>query len=66
MSTTPQLLKLVHEGRATPYDVAVLMELRGRVEANRQRIKFGQHPVLFLAVFVGAFLLSLVGIRREE
>jgi hypothetical protein len=66
MSTTPQILKLVREGRATPHDVALLMELRGRVAAKRQRIKFGEHPVLFLTVFVGAFLLSLVGIRRED
>lgn len=66
MSTTPQMLKLVREGRATPHDVALLMELRGRVATKRQRVKFNEQPVLFLAVFVGVFLLGLVGVRREE
>jgi hypothetical protein len=66
MSTTPQLLKLVREGLATPQDVALLIELRHRVATNRRRIKFREHPVLFVAAFVGVFLLGIVGIRRED
>jgi hypothetical protein len=66
MNTTPQIQKLVREGRATPYDAALMLELRGLVAANRRRVKFRERPLLALAVFVGVFLLSLVGVQREN
>jgi hypothetical protein len=66
MSTTPQILKLAREGVATPHDVALLMELRGRVAAKRKLIKFSERPVLFLSVLVGMLVLSIFGIRRED
>lgn len=66
MTTTPMIQKLVREGRATPRDAALLMELRGRVSAKRQRVKFREHPMLAIGAFVGLLLLSLLGVQREN
>lgn len=65
MTTTPMIQKLVREGRASPRDAALLMELRGHVAARRQRVKFREHPFLCVGIFVGLLFLSLIGIRRE-
>jgi hypothetical protein len=66
MSTTPQILKLVREGRVTPYDAALLLEVRSLVAANRDRVKFREQPVLFVGITLGVLLLSLFGIRRQD
>lgn len=65
-STTPKIQKLVRDGRATPSDAALLMELRGRVAAERNRVKFREHPFLAIGVVIGVFFLGLFGIRREN
>lgn len=65
MTTTPKIQQLVREGRVKPYDAALLMELRGRVAAERNRVKFREHPFLAVAVFIGVFFLGLFGIRRD-
>jgi hypothetical protein len=64
--TTPTIQKLVREGRATPRDAALLMELRGHVSASRRRIKFREHPFLSICVFVGMVFLSVLGVQRES
>ncbi len=66
MSTTPQMLRLVREGRATPHDLALMMELRGLVAAKRQGVKFREQPFFSVLVFAGLFVLSFFGLRREE
>jgi hypothetical protein len=66
MSTTSQMLRLVREGRATPHDAALLIELRRQVAANRQRAKLRERPLIGLAAFVGLFILTFFGLRRED
>jgi hypothetical protein len=66
MSTTPHLQKLVREGRLSPYDAALLMNLRNRVRDNRERVRFREHPFLATALFFTFLVMSLLGIQREQ
>lgn len=59
MTTTPMLQKLVRDGRVTPYDAALLMELRSRVAAERDRVKFREHPFLAIVAVIGRLLTDL-------
>lgn len=65
MTTTPMIQKLVREGRVTPRDAALLVELRSRVKAKRDSDKLRRMPVIGVAVFALFFVLSFLGIRRE-
>ena len=66
MSTTPRILKLVREGRVSPYDAALLLELRGRVAAQREQVKFREHPLMFVTMLAVVFLANALGVRRQD
>jgi hypothetical protein len=66
MSTTPQILKLVREGRVSPYDAALLLELRGRVAAQRDQVKFREQPIMFIAMLAVLLFVSALGLRRQD
>ena len=61
MSTTPQILRLVREGRVSPHGAAMLLELRGRVAQRRGRVRFLERLVRFLGIPVVAFRMWLAG-----
>jgi len=42
------------------------MQLRDLVAAKRRRVNFREHPILGVAMFVGLFVLSFFGFRRED
>lgn len=66
MSSTPQILKLVRDGRVSPRDAALLMDLRDRVRAKRERAIMRKSPMLGLGLLCLFFFLGLLGIRRSE
>lgn len=57
---------LVREGRATPDDGALLLEIRGEVDAGRDRIAIRHNPLAQLAVLLGVFVLAFLGIKRNS
>lgn len=65
MTSTPKIHQMVRDGRVSPYDGALLIELRARVQARRERVSLRQRPLLGIAVMLVFFFLGLVGVRRE-
>jgi len=63
MNATTMIHDLVRQGRATPDDAAVLMEMRRDYVARQKRADRG----IWLTIFatIGVFLLALIGVKRN-
>jgi hypothetical protein len=64
MNATTMIHGLVREGRATPEDGALLLELRRHIVAREERAQ-RTRGVAFLGA-IGVFFLALLGLRKEN
>jgi Tfp pilus assembly protein PilN len=63
-NATSVILELVREGRASPHDAAVLLEMRRELREKRERREFWRHPGVAVVVGLAGFVLALLGVRR--
>jgi hypothetical protein len=57
---------LVREGRASPHDAAVLLEMRRELREKRERREFRRHPGVALVIGLGEFVLALFSVRQSS
>lgn len=66
MTATPMIHDLVREGRVSPQDGALLIELRRDVAHHRERKLRPQSALVRLAVGLGVLILAVLGVRRYQ
>lgn len=66
MAGTQVIHDLVREGRATPDDGALLLQLRREIGVGRDRPKLDGGWATKLVVVLGVVVLALLGIRRDS
>jgi hypothetical protein len=66
MPATPMIHDLVREGRVSPRDGALLIELRRDVAKHRERKLRPQNAFVRIAVGIGVLILAVLGVRRYQ
>jgi hypothetical protein len=67
MTTSPIVHDLVREGRATPKEGAILIELRRSLDERRRVVAVRKLPIyMHVFVVIGTFVLALLGIKRAH
>ena len=66
MTATPMIHDLVREGRVSPQDGALLIELRRDLAQRRERKMRPQNAFVRIAVGFGVLVLAVLGVRRYQ
>jgi hypothetical protein len=63
---TPMIHDLVSEVRATPEQGALLIEFRRELAESRERKLRSRSPITNMLIAMGAFVLVLLGVRKQS
>jgi hypothetical protein len=66
MTATPMIHDLVREGRVSPQDGALLIELRRDLAHRRERKLRPQSAFVRIAIGIGVLILAVLGVRRYQ
>ena len=66
MRGTPLIQEMVREGRLSPKQGAMLLEMRRDVAKLREKSEGRRHVALHICISAAMFMLAMLGLRRED